>query len=120
MIAEIGHYSLVLAFFVAFAQVMVPLYGAATRDTALMGFAAPAASAQFLCIAIAFGALMHAYITSDFSVANVAANSHSLKPMLYKVSGVWGNHEGSMVFWVLIWLCLVLRLLPSVGSCRIV
>jgi cytochrome c-type biogenesis protein CcmF len=102
MIAEIGHYSLVLAFFVAFAQVMVPLYGAATRDTALMGFAAPAASAQFLCIAIAFGALMHAYITSDFSVANVAANSHSLKPMLYKISGVWGNHEGSMVFWVLI------------------
>ena len=92
MIAEIGHYSLVLAFFVAVAQIVVPLYGAARRDTALMRFAAPAASAQFLCTAIAFGALMHAYITSDFSVANVAANSR-LKPMLYKVSGVWGNHE---------------------------
>lgn len=102
MIAEIGHYALVLAFFVSVAQVIVPLYGAARRDTALMGFAAPAASAQFLCIAIAFGALMHAYITSDFSVANVAQNSHSLKPLLYKISGVWGNHEGSMVFWVLI------------------
>ena len=102
MIAEIGHYALVLAFFVAIAQVAVPLYGAARRDSALMGFAGPAASAQFLCIAIAFGALMHAYITSDFSVANVAENSHSLKPLLYKISGVWGNHEGSMVFWVLI------------------
>ena len=45
---------------------------------------------------------MHAYVTSDFSVANVAANSHSAKPLIYKISGVWGNHEGSMLLWVLI------------------
>ncbi|WP_193183475.1 heme lyase CcmF/NrfE family subunit [Nisaea sediminum] len=102
MIAEIGHYALTLAFFVALAQTVVPLYGAAQRDRALMGFAGPAASAQFLLIAISFGALTHAYLTSDFSVANVAENSHSLKPLLYKISGVWGNHEGSMLFWVLI------------------
>ncbi|UUX51446.1 heme lyase CcmF/NrfE family subunit [Nisaea acidiphila] len=102
MIAEIGHYALALAFFVALAQTVVPLYGAARRDPALMGFAAPAASAQFLCIAISFGALTHAFVTSDFSVSNVAENSHSLKPLLYKISGVWGNHEGSMLFWVLI------------------
>ncbi|WP_420403646.1 heme lyase CcmF/NrfE family subunit [Nisaea sp.] len=102
MIAEIGHYALTLAFFVALAQSAVPLYGAARRDRALMAFAGPAASAQFLLIAISFGALTHAYLTSDFSVANVAENSHSLKPLLYKISGVWGNHEGSMLFWVLI------------------
>ena len=67
-----------------------------------MGVAQPAAIAQFIAILIAFGALTHAYVTSDFSVINVAENSHSLKPLLYKISGVWGNHEGSMILWVLI------------------
>ena len=57
---------------------------------------------QFLLIAIAFGALMTAYVTSDFSLQNVWANSHSAKPLIYKISGVWGNHEGSMLLWVLI------------------
>ena len=83
-------------------QSTVPLVGAARRDPVLMSIARPAASAQFLAIAAAFAALTHAYVTSDFSVQNVAENSHSLKPMLYKVSGVWGNHEGSMILWVLI------------------
>ena len=59
-----------------------------------------AAIAQFVLIALAFATLVHAYVTSDFSVANVAENSHSDKPMLYKVTGVWGNHEGSMVLWL--------------------
>ena len=67
-----------------------------------MSVAAPAALAQFSLIVIAFLALMHAYVTSDFSLANVWENSHSAKPLLYKISGVWGNHEGSMVLWVLI------------------
>src|SRR3970040_1482800 len=67
-----------------------------------MRTAAPAALAQLSLIVIAFAALTHAYVTSDFSVQNVFENSHSAKPLLYKISGVWGNHEGSMVLWVLI------------------
>jgi cytochrome c-type biogenesis protein CcmF len=102
MIAELGHYALALALCVAVVQSTVPLYGAARGDDILMSLARPAASAQFLAILVAFGALTHGYVTSDFSILNVAQNSHSLKPMLYKVSGVWGNHEGSMVLWVLI------------------
>ena len=65
-------------------------------------FAESAAVSQLVLILIAFLALMHAYVTSDFSVANVAANSHSQKPLIYRISGVWGNHEGSMLLWVLI------------------
>ena len=88
MIAELGHYALVLALLIALVQTTVPLYGAARNDFALMGVAQPAAIAQFIAILIAFGALTHAYVTSDFSVINVAENSHSLKPLLYKISGV--------------------------------
>ncbi len=62
----------------------------------------PAALGQFALVALAFAALMHAYVVSDFSVLNVVQNSHTSKPMLYKVTGVWGNHEGSMLLWVLI------------------
>jgi cytochrome c-type biogenesis protein CcmF len=102
MIAELGHYALALAFCIAIVQSTLPLYGAARGDDALMSLARPAAVAQFLAIVVAFGALTHGYVTSDFSIINVAQNSHSLKPMLYKVSGVWGNHEGSMILWVLI------------------
>src|SRR6185295_8514316 len=71
-------------------------------DAGMMETARSAALAQFGFVAIAFGALTHAFLTSDFSVALVAANSHSAKPLLYKLSGVWANHEGSMVLWVLI------------------
>ena len=102
MIAELGHYALVVALLVALVQTTIPLFGAAKNDFALMRIAQPAAIVQFLAILIAFAALTHAYVTSDFSVINVAQNSHSLKPLLYKISGVWGNHEGSMVLWVLI------------------
>jgi cytochrome c-type biogenesis protein CcmF len=102
MIAETGHFALILALATALVQFVMPLYGAAKGDRSLMNIAAPAALAQFSLIVIAFFALMHAYVTSDFSVANVWENSHSAKPLLYKISGVWGNHEGSMVLWVLI------------------
>jgi cytochrome c-type biogenesis protein CcmF len=102
MITEIGHFSLVLALCVAVLQASLPLYGAARGEAALIAWARPAALAQFLFVAIAFGALMHAYAVSDFSLANVAANSNSLKPLLYKLSGVWSNHEGSMLLWVFI------------------
>ena len=67
-----------------------------------MAVAGPAATAQFLLCAASFAALTYAFVTSDFSLRLVTLNSHTLKPMLYKVSGVWGNHEGSMLLWVLI------------------
>jgi len=102
MIAETGHYALILALGVAIVQTLLPLIGARTRDPQFADVAAPAAQMQFVLVAIAFVALTVAYVTSDFSVANVWQNSHSAKPLLYKISGVWGNHEGSMVLWVLI------------------
>jgi len=102
VIIELGHFALILALLVALAQTVVPAWGARVRDPRLMAFAVPAAVAQLILILIAFLALTHAYVTSDFSVANVAANSHSTKPLIYRISGVWGNHEGSMLLWVLI------------------
>ncbi|MBP5858064.1 heme lyase CcmF/NrfE family subunit [Marivibrio halodurans] len=100
MIAELGHFALALAAAVALVQAVVPMLGAARGDGAMMAAAAPAALVQFGVLGIAFAALMHAYITSDFSVLNVIENSHSLKPLLYKVAGTWGNHEGSLLLWV--------------------
>ncbi len=102
MIVELGHFALVLALAVALYQTVVPLYGAHKNDARLMSLAAPAAVAQFLLVAFAFAALVHAYVYSDFSVLNVWQNSHSAKPFIYKITGTWANHEGSMLLWVLI------------------
>ncbi|MEO0401543.1 MAG: heme lyase CcmF/NrfE family subunit [Pseudomonadota bacterium] len=102
MITELGHFALVLAFAIAIVQAVVPMVGAWRGNAGWMALAVPAASAQFFLIALAFGALMWAFITSDFSLRLVVLNSHSAKPMLYKISGTWGNHEGSMLLWVLI------------------
>ena len=102
MIAEAGHFALVLAFFVALVQAALPLAGAARNDASWMALARPAAYVQFLLVAFSFACLTHAFVTSDFSLLSVARYSHSAKPMLYKVTGVWGNHEGSMLLWVLI------------------
>ncbi len=102
MIPELGHYALVLALVVALLQGTLPLWGAARGDARLIGLARPAALLQLLLIALAFLALTWSHVVSDFTVANVVANSHSTKPLLYKISGVWGNHEGSLVLWVLI------------------
>ena len=102
MIAEIGQYALILALVLALVQSVVPLWGARVHDAALMGTATTTALAQFLFVAIAFCALAACYLVSDFSVANVFENSHSAKPLIYKITGVWGNHEGSMLLWVLI------------------
>lgn len=102
MIVETGHFALVLAFALALVQFAVPLVGARTGDARLMAVGGPAAVAGFALVVLSFFALTAAYVQSDFSVANVWENSHSLKPMLYKVTGVWGNHEGSMLLWVLI------------------
>lgn len=102
MIVELGHFALVLALAVAIAQTIVPILGAQRGDAALMRVAIPAAYAQLGLILLSFLCLTYAYIVSDFSVENVYMNSHSLKPLVYRISGVWGNHEGSMLLWVLI------------------
>ncbi|WP_120502506.1 heme lyase CcmF/NrfE family subunit [Roseovarius sp. EL26] len=102
MIIELGHFSLILAFLTACFQAVVPLVGAQYRWQGWMTSAVPAATMQFILTAVAFGALTWAFVTSDFSLRLAVLNSHSLKPMLYKITGVWGNHEGSMLLWVLI------------------
>ena len=102
MIIELGHFALALAVVVAIVQMLAPLAARRLGYARLLELAAPAAVAQLALIAISFLALMHAYVVSDFSVDNVWANSHSAKPLIYRISGVWGNHEGSMLLWVLI------------------
>jgi cytochrome c-type biogenesis protein CcmF len=102
VIPELGHFSLVLALAVALVQGTVPLVGAARDDGRLMELGRYAALTQAFLVVLAFLALVQAFVTSDFSVVLVADNSHSAKPLLYKISGVWGNHEGSMLLWALI------------------
>jgi cytochrome c-type biogenesis protein CcmF len=102
MITEIGHYALVLALAVALVVSILPVIGARRHDRALMDIAPLGSIVLFLLIGLSFASLTHAYIVSDFSLRNVWENSHSLVPMIYKVSGVWGNHEGSMMLWLLI------------------
>jgi cytochrome c-type biogenesis protein CcmF len=102
MIAEIGHFALILALAVAAYQTLVPLMGAARGNRQMIASAVPATLIQLVLVYVAFAALTHAYLISDFSVQNVFENSHSAKPLLYKISGVWGNHEGSMLLWVFI------------------
>jgi cytochrome c-type biogenesis protein CcmF len=101
MLIEIGHFALVLALLVALVQGTVPLVGASVRSGPLMDLGRSAAVLQFGLVAVAFAIFMHAHIVSDFSVRNVFENSNTAKPMLYKVTGVWGSHEGSMMLWVL-------------------
>ena len=102
MIVELGHFCLALALAVAVFQFVVPMAGATVGNRAMMATAPLAAALQFVLVAAALAALMYAYINSDFSVLNVFQNSHSAKPLIYKISGVWGNHEGSMLLWVFI------------------
>ncbi|MEA2841694.1 MAG: cytochrome c-type biosis protein CcmF [Methylobacteriaceae bacterium] len=102
MIVEIGHYALVLAFVLALVEATVPLIGLRLGDVRLMRSARSVALAQFAFVAIAYAALTYAHVVSDFSLVNVYENSHSAKPLVYKISGVWGNHEGSMLLWILV------------------
>ena len=100
MIAELGHYALMLALGLALIQGSMPIVGARSDDMALMSMAIPTALAQFAFVAIAFGALAICYVTSDFSVLNVYENSNSAMPLIYRLTSIWGNHEGSMMLWV--------------------
>ncbi|MEO1277191.1 MAG: cytochrome c biogenesis protein CcsA, partial [Pseudomonadota bacterium] len=102
MIVELGHFALILALVVSLFQMSVPLVGAERGWQDWMRAASPAALVQFALVSLSFAALTHAFVTSDFSVKLVAEHSHSAKPLLYKITGVWGNHEGSLLLWVLI------------------
>src|SRR5262245_43303715 len=102
MITELGHFALILALGVAIIQMVLPAWGAHVREPRLMAVGEPAALADLTLITISFLSLTHAHVTSHGPVESVWANSHSMKPLLYKFSGVWGNHEGSMLLWVLI------------------
>ena len=102
MIPELGHFALALALALALAQGTLPILGAGFRDSRLMAAGLPLAYGQLLAVLAGFGALMWSFVVSDTTVSNVVANSHSAKPLLYKLTGTWGNHEGSMVLWVLI------------------
>lgn len=101
MIVELGHFALILAMMIALGQSVVGLAGP-TMAPQWINRTPAFALAQAVLVAFVFFALMYAYAVSDFSVQNVFVNSHTWKPMIYKLSGVWGNHEGSMVLWVLI------------------
>ncbi|MCX7324583.1 MAG: heme lyase CcmF/NrfE family subunit [Hyphomicrobiales bacterium] len=102
MLVEIAHFSLALALGLSLVQMVIPIWGVRRNDMALARVGEPAAVGVFLLLFFAFSVLMYAYAVSDFSVQNVAENSHSAKPFIYKLTGTWGNHEGSMVLWVLI------------------
>ncbi len=102
MIAEIGHFALILALALSLVQSVIPFWGARKNDAGLMAAGTTTAVLGFFAVSLSFVALTHAYITSDFSLVNVWQNSHTDKPLLYKITGVWGNHEGSILLWVLI------------------
>jgi cytochrome c-type biogenesis protein CcmF len=102
MIPEIGHFALILALTMALCQSVLPLFGAANGNAAWIGIARPAAQAQFLFMAISYACLTWAFVTDDFSVLLAANHSNSLLPTAYKVTAVWGNHEGSILLWGLI------------------
>src|SRR6204780_3648603 len=100
MIPELGQYALMLALGLALIQATMPIVGARTNDAVLMSMASPLAVAHFIFVAIAFCALGECYVASDFSVLNVYENSNSAMPLIYRLTSVWGNHEGSMMLWI--------------------
>ncbi len=102
MTGELGQLALALALALSLVQIAACFAGAMRRDERLMEAGRSAALGAFVFIAVAFGSLMTAYVGSDFSLLVVAENSHTAKPLLYKISGVWGNHEGSMLLWLLV------------------
>ena len=126
MIVELGHFALILALCMAIIQSIFPVAGAAMGNVVWMSLARPAARVQFCLIAIAFAILMYSFVVNDFSVAYVAANSNSLLPVVYRISAVWGAHEGSLLLWTLIlsiWTVAVTyfsRNLSDVFSARVI
>jgi cytochrome c-type biogenesis protein CcmF len=102
MIVELGHLSLIVAFGLSLLIAAFGLGGAHRARTGLMGSVPPLVAGQFVFLGLSFGVLTHAFLVDDFSVAYVAANSNTLLPWYYKVSALWGAHEGSFLLWILI------------------
>jgi cytochrome c-type biogenesis protein CcmF len=102
MIPELGHFALILALLLALTQAFLPLIGAARNIPSWMAVARPAAQGQFVFVAIAFGCLAYSFLVNDFSVENVAFNSYSKLPPIYRFTATWGSHEGSLLLWTLI------------------
>ena len=125
MIPEIGLFTLIIAFAIAIVQGVVPLVGAARNDATMIALARPAAWAQMLFVSIAYAALTYAFVVHDFSVLYVSQHSNLVQPLMYRISGVWGSHEGSMLLWALIlaiWTTAVSifsRSLPNVLMARV-
>ena len=125
MIAELGHFSLILALCMAVILGILPIIGASRAISGWIAVARPAAFGQLLFMAISYGCLTYAFLTHDFSVAYVASNSNTALPVLYLVSGVWGAHEGSLLLWALIlslWTGLVAlfsRKIPNATVARV-
>ena len=125
MIPELGHFALIIAFAISIVQSIVPLIGAAKNDSALISMARPAALVQFLFVGLAYAALTQAFIVHDFSVLYVSKHSNLVQPLMYRISGVWGSHEGSLLLWSLIlslWTIAVAiysRNLPEILMARV-
>jgi cytochrome c-type biogenesis protein CcmF len=100
MIPELGNFSLMLALGLALLQGIVPIAGSLRAKQRWMALARPAAAGQFLFVSIAFGCLVYAFATNDFSVQYVASNSNSMLPIYFRIAGTWGGHEGSLLLWV--------------------
>ena len=126
MIPEIGQFALILALSLAVCQTVFPLVGAHRNDVAMMGVARTAATGQFLFVGVAFACLTYAFLTDDFSVLYVANHSQLALPTLYKVSAVWGAHEGSLLLWIFLlaaWTLAVARFsggLPDAFAARVI
>jgi len=125
MIPEVGHFALIIAFVISIVQSVVPLIGAARNDAALIAMARPAALTQFLFVGLAYAILTHAFVIHDFSVLYVSKHSNLVQPLMYRISGVWGSHEGSLLLWTLIlslWTIAVAvysRNLPEILMARV-
>ncbi|WKE67447.1 heme lyase CcmF/NrfE family subunit [Gallaecimonas kandeliae] len=125
MVPELGHFALIVAFFLALQASFYPLWGAHRGDERLMALARPLAFGQLLFVALSFGALVHAFVVNDFSLVYVAAHSNSKLPLPYRISATWGAHEGSLLLWVLIltgWgaaVALFSRALPQPAVARV-
>jgi cytochrome c-type biogenesis protein CcmF len=125
MIPELGHFALIIAFAVAIVQSIVPIIGAARNQAALVSLARPAALTQLLFVGLSYAALTHAFIVHDFSVLYVSQHSNLVQPLMYRISGVWGSHEGSLLLWALtlsLWTVAVAvysRNLPEILMARV-
>ena len=125
MIPELGHFALILALILAVILATFPMIGSLVNIPGWVALGRPAAFGQFFFIAIAFGCLVNAFLTNDFSVAYVAQNGNTLLPTMYKISAVWGAHEGSLLLWVFIlsaWtvaVSMLARNLPAVMLARV-